>query len=133
MWGRLATKLVIRLLKNARLSNQDKQLLTASLLTQLGALPLHDRVVVDDLNRIFIDGKPLTLEAARTLHESSKILLNNFARKVVREQVTFMAIHKGIHENVSPEQGLFAKAALWFLQEEDKLYRKFAMTEADNS
>lgn len=126
MWGHIVTTLVIWALKSAHINNQERQLLTAALLTHLGALPLRARIVVDDAGQIFVDGKQLTLGAAQQLRDGSKALMKNFARKVVREQVIFMALHKGVHENTSPEQGLFAKAALWFFQEEEELYRKFA-------
>lgn len=129
MWGRLVTKLVIVLLKDSRLDNEHRQLLTAALLDRLGALPINAKVVIDDVHKVFINGRPITLNAAKKLHEGSKAMVKNFARKVVREQVTFMAVHKGVHENISPEQGLFAKAALWVMQEEDELYRRFAAVE----
>lgn len=124
--SRLVTGIVIWCLKSIRLSNEDKQLLTGALLDKLGALPLRARIVIDESGQFFIDGKQIDLETSRRLHETSRTMLSNFARRFVREQVTFMAVHKGVHENTSPEQGLFAKAALWFLQEEDELYSKFA-------
>lgn len=133
MWGTWGTKLAVALLKNATLKNEERQLLTVTLLDKLGALPLRARISLDEAGQIFVDEKQLTLETSRTLHETSKAMLNNFARRFVREQVTFMAIHKGVHENISPEQGLFAKAALWFLQEEDELYRRFAQIEGEDA
>lgn len=129
MWGRLCTRTVIALLKWVRLDNESRQLLTSALLDKLGAIPVHARITVDDAGQVFVDGRPLTLEASRQMHDASKAMLNNFARRFVREQVTYMAIQKGVHQNISPEQGLFAKAALWFFQEEDELYRKFAQVE----
>lgn len=130
MIGRWVAKLAIFLLRNSRIGNEERQLLTAAILDRLGALPVRARMSIDETGQIFIDQKQLTLETARLLQESSRVMLRNFARKFVREQVTFMAIHQGVHENASPEQGLFAKAALWFLQEEDELYRRFAQTDA---
>lgn len=129
--GRLGTKLAIWLLKNGRLDNESRQLLTATMLDQLGALPIRARIRVDESEQIFVDEKQVTYEVAHLLHETSKSMLNNFARRFVRETVVFMAVKKGVHENVSPEQGLFAKAALWFFQEEDELYRKFAQIEPE--
>lgn len=131
MWGRLATRLAIWLLKESRIGNEERQLLTAAMLAKLGALPIRATVSIDGVGRVYINERPLTLDAAKLLHEGSKLLLKSFARRVVRETVTFMAIKKGVHENVSPEQGLFAKAALWFMQEEESLYHRFAMTEAE--
>lgn len=117
------------MLKSSRIGNEERQLLTAALLDKLGALPLRARIVVDDAGQVFIDGKQLTLEAAKKMHDASKAMLNNFARRFVREQVTYMAIQMGVHQNISPEQGLYAKAALWFFQEEDELYRRFALVD----
>lgn len=131
MIGRWVAKLAVFLLKHNRIDNESKQLLTATMLDRLGALPLRATITTDGTGQIFVKGKQMTLEVARKMHETSKAMLNNFARRFVREQVTFMAIHMGVHENISPEQGLYAKAALWFLQEEDELYRKFAQAEPD--
>lgn len=104
-------------------------MLTAAMLDRLGALPLHARIKIDETGKVIVGGKTLNLETAQRLRETAKAQLKNFARKFVGEQVTFMAIHKGVHENASPEQGLFAKAALWVRQEEDELYQMLAGSE----
>lgn len=131
MWGRWGTRLAIALLKHSAISNADRQLLTTAMLDKLGALPLRARIIQDDAGKIFVDGKQVNLESAKRLHENSKTMLTNFARRFIREQVTWMAVQKGVHENTSPEEGLFAKAALWCLQEEDKLYREFAQLDVE--
>ena len=131
MLGKLGTKLAARLLKTATLTVEERQLLTAAVLERLGALPVRDKIVVDE-NGIFVDGRQVNLETAKRLKEGSVALLKNFARKFVGEQVRYMAIVKGVHENTSPEQGLFAKAALWVMQEEEKLYRAFAQDEGND-
>lgn len=129
MFARLGTKLAVFLLKNGRLTNEQRQILTICLFDQLGALPLRARITEDISSTIFIDGKALKVDVAKRLRESSRLMLSNFARTFVREQVVWMAVQKGVHENISPEQGLFAKAALWFFQEENELYKKLAQFE----
>lgn len=131
MWLRWAARLAVALLKNARLDIQTRQLLTTALLVKLGALPIRAKIYVDEAGQTFVDGKQLNLATSKRLYETSKVMLNNFARNFVREQVTFLAIRKGIHENTTPEEGLFAKAALWSMDEEDKLYRAFALVETE--
>ncbi len=126
IWGKVAAWLTIRLLSGSRIGHEERQLLTAALLTKLGALPLHARITVDETGKMLFDGKSADIERARKLHDSAKSMMNNFARRFVRAQIRYMAIQKGVHENVSPEQGLFAKAALWLLQEEEELYKKLA-------
>ena len=129
MWGRIATYIAVGLLKNPRLSNENRQLLTTAVLDRLHAIPLRARITLDEVGTILVDGKTVKLDVAQALRKSSAAMLENFARKFVREQVTFMAFVQGVHENVTPDQGLFAKAVLWCYQEEDKLYRTFAGTE----
>lgn len=132
MWGRIAAHLTIWLLKGSQLRNEERQLLTSTLLDKLGALPLHATITIDESNRFFVAGRPMDLEVARALSEGSRGMLRNYARKFVRETVQFLAIKKGVHENTSPEQGLFAKAALWAMDEEDQLYRLLAQEEPDD-
>lgn len=129
MVGGWVTKLAVMLLRNSRLSNENRQLLTTVLLGRLGALPLHATITFDSAGQIFVNKKQPDLETSKRLYETSKSMLNNFARRFVREQVLFMAVKMGVHENISPEQGLFAKAAIWFYQEEEELYRKLAQLE----
>lgn len=129
MWGTIATKLAVWLLRSSRLSNESRQILTAALLSKLGALPIHAKITVDETGGILVDGRKLTLERAQQLKEGSEVQLRSVARKFVRETVTFLAVKQGVHENMSPEQGLFAKAALWAMQEEDNLYRLLAQTD----
>lgn len=131
MLGRIVTRLVAGLLRGTRLSNENKQLLTGALLDQLRALPLHARISVDETGQVIVGGRALNLETAQRLRQSARAQKNNFARKFVGEQVTFMAVHMGVHENTSPEQGLFAKAALWVRQEEDRLYQLLAGSEQE--
>lgn len=131
--GNLAARLVIFLLENSRLSNESRQLLTASMIDRLGALPMRARIVIDETGKCFVDGKALTLETAQRMRESSRSMRNNFARKFVRDQVKWMALQKGVYENMTPEQGLFAKAALWVMQEEDELYASLGQYEAEET
>lgn len=117
---------VIDLCKKKLLTNEERQMLTAMLLDRLGALPLHAKINVDKTGRVFVNGRSLDAEGAGRLKQAAVAMQHNAARNLVREAVTFMAILDGVHKNVSPEMGLFAKAALWFLQEEDTLYTLLA-------
>lgn len=115
-------KVVLRMLNSTRVSNEHRQLLTAAVLDKQGAIHLRARIITDDTGKLYVDGRPLTLETAQKLKTSAEGLRNNYARKFVGDQVTYMAIQMGVFQNATPEQGLFAKAALWVRQEEDKLY-----------
>lgn len=131
MWGKLATKATLFLLRHASLKNEERQLLTAMLLEKLGALPLHARITLDNTGAVFVNGRKLDGETAISLRHAAAAMQRNAARKLVNEAIVFMAIVDGVHKNVTPDMGLFAKAALWFHQEEDKLYQALAALEPD--
>lgn len=131
--SRQAVAQVVEMLRDADLTIEDRQLLTTAIYARLGVLPLRASITVDGSGQIFVNGKHPDLDTAKRLRESAMGILNNFAYKFVRETVTFLAIKQGVHENLSPEQGLFAKAALWNGQEEETLYRLLAGTEGEDS
>lgn len=123
---------VIEALKKKTLSVEERQLCTALLLDRLGALPLRAKIVVDETGKVFVNGRTLEAEHATRLKQAAVAMRNNAARNLVRETVTFMAITDGVHKNINPEMGLFAKAALWFLQEENALYDTLASEFGDD-
>lgn len=123
-------ELAVRLLREDAITIEERQLLTVTLLDKLGALPIRARISVDSTGRILVDNKALTAATAVRLRRSARSLLNNFARTFVQDTVTFLAIKQGVHQNISPEQGLFAKAILWQHHEEQELYRLLAGNEA---
>lgn len=124
------TQIAVRLLREQTITPQERQLLTAALLDKLGALPIRARISVDSTGRILVDNKALTAATAVRLRRSARSLLTNFARTFVQDTVAFLAIKQGVHQNTSPEQGLFAKAILWQHHEEQELYRLLAGNEA---
>lgn len=126
MLGRLAALFAVWLLKHVRLGMEEKQLLTACMLDRVRALPLHAKIMVDETGKCFVNGRPLNLDTATQLRTGAAALQKNFARKFVKEQIRWMAINIGVHENNTPEQGFFSKAALWVEQEENKLYDSLA-------
>lgn len=131
MWGRFVTHTFVWFLKTARIGNEERQLLTSAVLDKIHALPLRARVVIDEVGKIYVDGKPANFEQTLALRDGAKVMMGNYALKFVREQVRFLAVENGVHQNLTPDQGLFAKAALYNIQEEDKLYRLLAGDETE--
>ncbi len=117
---------VIDLSKNKLLSVEERQMLTAMLLDRLGALPLHAKITVDKTGRVVVNGRSLDPDSSTRLRQAAAQMQRNPARNLVRDTVTYLAIVDGVHKNINPEMGLFSKAALWFLQEENELYQKLA-------
>ena len=112
-------------------SPSDRLLITTRLLSTVGALPVHSIITVDDANVLHIQGKPVNKERALMLRESALNVLRSPAYQVIREQVLYQAVSKGVHEGMSVDQIQFSKAAIWFGDEEMKLLKVFA-SEAGN-
>lgn len=114
------TEKVIKELKKTDLSIEDRVALVTILLDKLGAFPIGEMVQVS-LNGIAINGKELDGDQVLNFRESASLLKENFARKVINEQLKFKAMEMGIHKSTTIEQLLFAKAVIWFINEENIL------------
>lgn len=101
------------------------------MLDRLGALPVRATITFDETGKCLVRGKELPFEKARLLKLGAQQMLRNYARRFVQENMQFLAIKQGVHQNLSPEQGLFAKAILWQHQEEQELYERLAQDGTD--
>lgn len=122
----LIAKLTIYCLRSKRLSGKAKAKVTAALLDNVQSIPLQSVIYFDAQNTLHIGGKTLDYEQASLFVESAKALKENFARKVIHEQVSFEAVKMGLHQGLTPEMIQFAKAALWYNEQEEKLLAAIA-------
>lgn len=120
MFQRIIANLTVWLLKHKTLTGEAKMKVTNAMLNNIGALPIADVIEYKD-GVMTVGGKNLDFEQANNLVSSAKALDDNLFRKVIQEQVKHEAIKMGIYNGLSPETILFAKAALWYLQEENKI------------
>lgn len=121
----MITNLIIWLMRNTRFSIESRTKCVNALLVKLN-FPCKDIIEVNSEEKIMVNGRQLDLEGARQLRESARAMLENSARKFVREQVAFKAITLGIHNGDTPEKLYFSRTALWFGQMEDELYHLLA-------
>lgn len=128
----MLARLTVWLLRHSKVSQENKILLTNQLLSTVGALPLHATFTVDEAGKLLIRGRPLEYEQAVVLRESASNILHSNAWQTVKEQVLYEAISKGVHEALNTDQVLFAKAAIWFCEQQDKTLKVLAQ-DAGNS
>lgn len=117
------TQNIIKQLKKANLSTEDRIALTTALLDKLVVLPIGDMIVFTE-NGISINGKELDLEQSMSFREGCVSLKENFARKVLNEQIRFKAIEMGVHKSQTIDELMFSKAAIWVINEEEILLQK---------
>jgi len=118
-------RFVCWLLRHKRLSSVDRTRLTNTILDSIQALPTHAIITVNE-NKIFIRGTELDGERALVIREGAQSALNNVALRTIQEQVLYQAVSLGVHQALTSEQMNFAKAAIWFGEEENKLLRLLA-------
>lgn len=129
---KLVTNLA-KALKSADLTLEDRALLTTLILDKVGALPLRDLVVLNDGGSLIINGKPIDAETAKNLQTSAKAALRNQALRLIRDQVIFTAITIGVHKLEKVDQSFFARAAIWFGQQEQEYLELLAQEKAEQA
>ena len=121
----MLVNLVLWLLKRKQLKLSDKQKLFALILEKVDALPTHSIITVSE-DKIFIRGVPLNNEQILALRDSADAALNNQALQFVHDQVLYSAVSLGVHQAQSTDQIQFAKAAIWYGQEEKRILKELA-------
>lgn len=131
MLSKIALRLTKFVLHRADLSLDDRNVLTVHILKKLDAFPLRDMIISNEQGKLLVNGQVLSVEGARALRESARGALQNKARKFVHDQVLFTAINMGVHELERVEQSYFARAAIWWSQQEDLLLATLAQQDPD--
>ena len=119
-------KEVAEFLKSSALSVEDKNLLINVLLERLNAFPATSIIQQRNDGRLLINGQLVDVEKARQLREGALSLLQSSVRKLIKDQVAFIAVKKGVHEGTSPESIMFSKVAIWWGNEEEELLKLLA-------
>lgn len=126
MFTKLVIKLTLFALKRADLSLEDRNLLTGLLLERLGALPLRDTITNNEEGKLLVNGRSLDLEGAIRLRASARAVLGSPAYKIVYEQVAYEAVNLGTSKAESAKEMIFARAALWWSQQEISFLKMLA-------
>jgi len=100
----LTQKLIVQLRK-ANLSTEDRLALTTALLDKLNALPIGDMVHFTETG-LMINGNELNLDQALSFREAAVTLKDNYARRVIHEQIRHQATEAGIHKAKTIDEAL---------------------------
>lgn len=126
MIGRVITKIVVYLLRKSNISLNERHLLINASLDKLAALPLRDIITFSETGTLIVNGRELDHEEVLLVRESAKAALQNRALGLVRDQVLYKSFTFGINSSVNFDQLYFAKCAVWWGQEEDKILKALA-------
>ena len=120
----IIAKFVVFILRHKRLSGEAKAICTSALLDNFNFFPIRDIITFDTQGTIQIKGRSLEPEQVKVFAESARLYKDSFAKRIIREQVAFEAVKMGVHQGLTPDMILFAKDALWYAQEEEKVLGK---------
>lgn len=126
MWQKFIARLAAWLLKNQRLSFENRTVLVTALLDELNLIPYRAILELDEQGKIIVEGEPLDVEQSISIREGAKALLSNPTDRLIERQIAFQAVTIGIHTGDTPERIYFSKVALWWGLEREKLRRLLA-------
>ncbi len=112
---------LLGLLKEVRVTKKNKGRILSSLLDNVHAVQISEVIRFDEQGGIHLDGKLLSKEEHIAFLTSVESLSNSFALKYIRNQIARECVKIGVYQAMNEDQILFAKAALWYQQEENKL------------
>lgn len=115
---------LIKFLENEKITGEDRTKVLNALLKNLHAVPIHNVIAFDKQGSAYIRGKKLDPDLAMQVIASIEGIKENFALRLVEEQLTYDAIAMGVHNGLNPETIQFAKAILWVLQQKKELFDK---------
>ena len=125
-------KIIVKLLQKSNLSLEDRNNLTTAVLDKLEALPLRAIIENNEEGILLVNGREVDLEKAGMLRTNAKSLLESPLHKLIHQQVAFTAITMGVHKVKTVEEMIFARAALWWGQQEISLLKLLAGQEEDS-
>lgn len=122
----IITSIVCFLLRNSKLSLENKTKLTCCLLNKLQAIPASDIIKTNEAGKLEVNGRELDMDGLKILREGAISLLDSPTRKFVKEQIMFEAVKIGVHFGDTPERVIFSKAAIWQLEQGEDFIKKLA-------
>ncbi len=123
------TERMVKQLSRTNLALEDRIALVNSIQDKLHILPIGEMIVLDPQGGIMINGRQLDQGASISFKEAISILKENFARKIIHEQIRYKAIDMGINKSLSIDTLMFSKAAIWIINEYEILLEKLQKIE----
>lgn len=115
----LLTKIILWALKTTSIVGTDRTRIINALLADINALPIKEAISFTQDGKVLIRGKAITQEQAQAIQQGAQALRSNSTHKLIHEQVLHEANLIGLHKGLTPEDILFAKAAIWCILQEE--------------
>lgn len=105
---------------------EDEHIRLLSILTRsINAFPIDDIIKLHPDGSTLINGQKLTLEETVNFRQGISALRDNFAFKVLGDQILYEAVKWGVHTGDTKERIIFSKTAIWFISKFKEFIVKF--------
>ncbi len=115
--------ILLWILKRIPLSPKDRVRVINTLAESCELPPLH-AIIREEEGRILIRDVPVEAEELIFLSEAAEQALSNQARKVVVDQIRHEASLYALQSATTWEQTIFAKAAIWAIEQQEILLKR---------
>src|SRR5258708_3720202 len=112
-------------LENNELSREEHLRLLGILNKSINSFPLEDVVQFTQDGATLVNGRKLNLEETVNFRQGISAIRDNWAFKLLADQVLFLAITHGIHYGDGVDKIMFSKTAIWFITQFRKFLEKF--------
>ncbi len=114
---------MIWIAKKTKKNQEQTSLIFNFLIADANLFYLKDIISYNINGTIKVKDRELNIEQAVALRESIVSLQNNWAYKIIKEQISYEAIKIGINKSFDMNGVLFAKAIIWINQQEEELIK----------
>ncbi len=122
MLNKFAIKLIQYLLTKDLTVDQRNELVV-HIMDSLDALPIYGIITTNEDGELLLGGSSLDIEKLKQLRLAARTALENPALKVINQEVLYQAVTMGVHKVEHPLQMLFARAAIWYGQQQESQLR----------
>lgn len=112
----MLSKIALKVLKNASLSQEEHLELLNIVNKQLNSFPIGEVIQTTLDGATLANGQKLTIDEVVKFRQGVSALRDNWAFQLLGDQILFDAIKWGIHNGDSTDRMMFSKTAIYFIQ-----------------
>lgn len=108
------------------LSPKDHTRLLGILNKNMGLFPIADVIVLRQDGATCVNGRELDMDELIKFRQGISAIRDNWAFKLIMDQVLFEAVKHGVHYGDTPEKIMFSKSATYFCSKFAEVLAKFS-------
>ncbi len=123
------TKLAIKYLERKDLSREEHLSLLGITNKKLNAFPIDNVIILTQDGAILANGHKLSMEEVIKFRQGISSLRDNWAFRLLGDQIFYEAIKWGIHTGDTTDKLMFSKSSIWFITKFREYISKYDVAE----